>query len=127
MKHAELSKEMTVYDLAQLMMAGFERLESRVEYLEENCAMKSDLERFATKDDLAKCATKKDLERFATKKDLERFAAKKDLERFATRDDFKNVATKEDFLKMEKRLSDRVDRNYIHVNRRIDVLAEKIA
>lgn len=91
MKHAELSKEMTVYDLAQLMMAGFDRLESRVEYLEENCAMKSDLERFAT------------------------------------RDDFKNVATKDDFLKMEKRLSDRVDRNYIHVNRRIDVLAEKIA
>ena len=85
MKHAELSKEMTVYDLAQLMVAGFDRLESRVECLEENCSMKSDLDRFATK---------------------------KDLEKHATKDDLINFATRDDLLKMEKRLSDKIDRTY---------------
>jgi len=68
MEHAKLSKEMTVYELAQFMI--------------EYCASKEDLKQFATKEDLAK---------------------------------------------MESRLSQKIDRNYIHVNRRIDVLAEKIA
>ena len=79
------------------------------QFMIKHCASKNDLKGFATKDDLAKCATKDDLKQFATKEDL------------------KNFATKDDLTKMETRLADKIDRNYIHVNRRIDVLAEKIA
>lgn len=49
------------------------------------------------------------------------------IEYCASKEDLKQFATKEDLAKMESRLSQKIDRNYIHVNRRIDVLAEKIA
>ncbi len=51
------------------------------------------------------CASKEDLKRYATKEDLERFATKIDLEL------------------SEKRLAQKIDNNYIHTNKRIDLIS----
>ena len=82
MNRDDIKKDMTVYELAQLMMGGFGRLESKIAKLEENSA------------------TKEDLKKFATKQDLE---------------------------KMEARLNRKIDRNYMHANKRVDLLSEKIS
>lgn len=64
MEHVELSKEMTIYELAQFM----------IEY----------------------CASKEDLKQFATKEDLEL---------------------------LEKRLTRKIDTNYVSINKRIDLVS----
>lgn len=37
------------------------------------------------------------------------------------------MATKEDLALTEKRLTRKIDQNYIHVNKRIDLLSEKVS
>lgn len=66
-------KDMTVYELAQLITPILDRLDNRVAYLEEN------------------------------------------------------TVTKAEMAAMERRLNYKIEKNYVHVNKRIDILSEKFA
>lgn len=41
----------------------------------------------------------------------------------ASKEDLKRFATKEDLKLLEKRLSQKMDNNYIHTNKRIDLIS----
>lgn len=41
----------------------------------------------------------------------------------ASKEDLKRFTTKEDLKLLEKRLSQKIDNNYIHINKRIDLIS----